>query len=220
MSGTNTMLNDLFRQEIPSSVRKVMATVWELHREDMRLPGWNSVYHADDDHTVFSRSGQDVPVSFVFQGIFTLRPLVPGDRFLMLCQTPDGVICAFPPVLISDIGAHSEYVAPLFVLGNRDWEICCSDEVLEALQLSKHRMNFEADLFEVISAIDSAAGAGLLRHIEDRGEGEDATLPFSIPSDLRDTLGSDSGLLSFLPTITENKPFKDFKGWRKSAEAK
>ena len=60
----------------------------------------------------------------------------------------------------------------------------------------------------------------LLRFIEDRGEGEDATLPFSIPSDLRDTLGSDSGLLSFLPTITENKPFKDFKGWRKSAEAK
>ena len=220
MSGTNTKLNELFRLEIPSSVRKVMATVWELHREDMRLPGWNSVYHADDDHTVFSRSGQDVPVSFVFQGIFTLRPLVPGDRFLMLCQTPDGVICAFPPVLISDIGAHSEYVVPLFVLGNRDWEICCSDEVLEALQLSKHRMNFEADLFEVISAIDSTTGAGLLRFIADRGEGEDATLPFALPSALRDTLGSDSGLLSFLPTITESSPFKAFKGWHKSVEAK
>ena len=136
MSGTNTKLNELFRLEIPSSVRKVMATVWELHREDMRLPGWNSVYHADDDHTVFSRSGQDVPVSFVFQGIFTLRPLVPGDRFLMLCQTPDGVICAFPPVLISDIAARSEYVVPIFVLSNGDWEICCSDAVLEAVQLN------------------------------------------------------------------------------------
>lgn len=220
MSGTNTMLNDLFRQEIPSSVRKVMATVWELHREDMRLPGWNSVYHADDDHTVFSRSGQDVPVSFVFQGIFTLRPLVPGDRFLMLCQTPDGVICAFPPVLISDIAARSEYVVPIFVLSNGDWEICCSDAVLEAVQLNKQKMNFEADLFEVISAIDSTTGAGLLRFIADRGEGEDATLPFALPSALRDTLGSDSGLLSFLPTITESSPFKAFKGWHKSVEAK
>ncbi len=43
MSGTITKLNELFRLEIPSSVRKVMATVWELHREAMRLPGWNSV---------------------------------------------------------------------------------------------------------------------------------------------------------------------------------
>jgi len=220
MSGTNTKLNEVFRLEIPASVRKVMATVWELHGEDLRLRGWGSRDNAHDDQTVFSRNGQDVPVSFVFQGIFTVRPLVPGDRFLMLRQTPEGVICALPPVLISDIAARSEYVVPIFVLSNGDWEICCSDPVLEVVQLNKHKMNFEADLFEVISAIDSTTGAGLLRFIEDRGEGEDATLPFALPSALRDTLGSDSGLLSFLPTITENKPFTAFKGWHKSVEAK
>ncbi len=58
MSGTNTMLNDLFRQEIPSSVRKVMATVWELQGEDMRLPGWGSRDNAHVGQTVFSRNGQ------------------------------------------------------------------------------------------------------------------------------------------------------------------
>lgn len=40
MSGTNTKLNEVFRLEIPASVRKVMATVWELHGEDLRLRGW------------------------------------------------------------------------------------------------------------------------------------------------------------------------------------
>ena len=94
MSGTNTKLNELFRLEIPSSVRKVMATVWELHGEDLRLPGWGSRDSAHDDQTVFLRNGQDVSVSFVFQGIFTLRPLVPGDRFLMLRQTPEGPVGA------------------------------------------------------------------------------------------------------------------------------
>ena len=41
------------------STHKVMATVWELQGEDMRLPGWGSRDNAHVGQTVFSRNGQD-----------------------------------------------------------------------------------------------------------------------------------------------------------------